>query len=92
MGIHVMRKDIRSLSVPVGNKDLLMYNAHRIFRPATIYGQLKNSMKLQSFTLVKDYKVTTSEFNAGADEEGQLNSIAARLGEYDCGIFIFQKL
>lgn len=80
------------LSVPVGNKNLLMYNAHRIFRPVTIYEQVEGTLTLQSFTVVKDYRITTTDFPmTGGNVKGTLDDIADRLGKYDCGIFIFIK-
>ena len=79
------------LSVPVGNRDLLMYNAHRIFHPANIYEEVKKELSLLSFTVVRDYTVTTSEFTVETAVEDRLDGIADSLGEYDCGIYIFRK-
>ena len=78
------------LSVPVGCSDVLVFNAHRIFMPITIYNQVCNLMSLESFTLIQNFKMQTFTFNSEDDVQEKLTNIAKTL-DYDCGIFILRK-
>lgn len=79
------------VSVPVGNKDKLMFNAHRIFRPSTIYSAVSNEMFLESFTRIYDYSLKTQKFAREEDVSEFIETVDQNLGDYDCGIFIFKK-
>lgn len=70
-------------SCPIGRQDKLYFNAHRVFKPQTIICVL-NQMKLVSFAYVHDYKL----YEVPID---RMNSCLQRLGDYDCGLFVFQK-
>ena len=80
------------LSVPCGNKDLLMFNAHRIFTPITIYKEISNVMRLESFTRVHNYTTEQFKFSDKSNCDSELEKITESLSEYDCGIFIFKKI
>lgn len=79
------------ISVPCGNNDVLMFNAHRIFLPCTIYNELKDSMTLNSFTKLQNCKMETFNFTDKDNVLSELSEISKSLGKYDCGIFIFRK-
>lgn len=79
------------VSVPLGNEDVLMFNAHRIFAPITIYNEIKDMMKLESFSKIQNCNVTTFPFENEENVDKKLVEIAKTLGKYDCGIFILRK-
>lgn len=68
------------LAVPVGTTEKVCFNAHRIFSPSTIRDTL-SELNLISFAYIHQYKIVESSF-----EDFQKNG-----GEYDCGLFVFQK-
>lgn len=83
------------LSVPVGQCETVMFNAHRIFDPMTIIKNLVPTFKLIEFTLLHDGIKKSFCF----DKTESMDNIACMLadiqnnhmGLYDCGIFIFKK-
>jgi hypothetical protein len=91
----IKRNGLLFLSVPVGKNELVMFNAHRIFRPFTIVNELYPDMRLLEFACIHDAKITTIDFN----NSGQFERIRTvleeysdnKLGDYDCGIFIFER-
>ncbi len=83
------------LSVPVGNRETVKFNAHRIFSPYTIVSWLQNGMKLLEFSFIHNGKRNSIDFSHEEDIEviKKVLQDTSRyaLGEYDCGIFIFEK-
>ena len=73
------------LSVPIGQEERLCFNAHRIFHPRTICNTLKN-MKFEAMYLI--HNGTVNLFDA---EEVARECYLDQLGDYDCGIFVFNK-
>lgn len=71
------------LSVPVGPKDKLCFNAHRIFDPLTIVDVL-DKCDLISFKYIHDMKIY-------AVSKTDLAGVSSLVSEYDCGLFIFKK-
>ncbi|MCR5557397.1 MAG: DUF268 domain-containing protein [Butyrivibrio sp.] len=83
------------LSVPVGKTERVCFNAHRIFNPATIVNELNPEMSLLEFTCIHDTRTTTLDFVSNRDYEKMQNVLDEytrnKLGEYDCGIFVFER-
>ena len=71
------------LSVPVGNDQKLCFNAHRVFHPRTIIYSLPN-MRLEKFAYVHNMSIKEVEL-------ADIDTIHERMGEYDCGLFVFRK-
>ena len=65
-------------SVPIGNEQKVMFNAHRIFSPETIVESLP-ALELVSFAFIHDNKIIETDIKN------------AELGDYDCGLFVFRK-
>ena len=68
------------LSVPIGINERLCFNAHRIFSPYTI-GEALDNLYLESFSYIHDYRVIESDFDF----------FMKNGGDYDCGMFVFEK-
>lgn len=86
--LRSMQKKIKEggmlyLSVPVGSEAKVCFNAHRIFTPSIVTDTL-DKMKLNKFAFIHDYKVTE------VSEDDYYNK-TYKLGDYDCGMFVFQK-
>ncbi len=83
------------LSVPVGRREYVMFNAHRIFSPKTIVDRA-NGIELQEFTFFHDGERTTFDFSRESDKGKITESLNyaqnVLMGDYDCGIFIFRKV
>ena len=83
------------LSVPIGKHETVMFNAHRIFHPKTILHNLSPTFTLLEFTLLHDGNRTTFDFSQSSSQdiyEEIFNEISNNLiGDYDCGIYVFQK-
>lgn len=83
--------------VPVGKRDRVRFNAHRIFRPATIVETLAPTLQLERFECVHngESKVTPYFFGEGksfSETLQQIENITDRfIGEEDDGIFVFRK-
>lgn len=73
------------LSVPVGQKEKLCFNAHRVFQPQTIC-EAANELNIQGMYLVHSGKVLFFDSKEIAEQ-----SYFAHMGSYDCGIFVFSK-
>lgn len=71
------------LSVPIGCRDHLIFNAHRIFNPRTIISELPG-MSLVKFAYIDNYKIHEVE---------NFNKIDGMMAEKDylCGLFVFKK-
>ncbi len=83
------------LSVPIGRREKVMFNAHRTFDPLTIVRALEGSMTLREFTYFHDGERITFDFSMNPDPEKRdrvFDHIRDHLlGDYDCGIFLFKK-
>ena len=73
------------VSVPCGNQDKVVFNAHRIFNPYTIINEFSDCV-LQSFAYVKDYKI--KEYSISEMEKSKIEE---NIGAYACGMFVFIK-
>lgn len=71
------------LSVPVGPRNKLVFNAHRIFAPSTIIKTL-NNMELVSFDYIHDMEV----INVKSTKWDEIDGLVS---EFDCGLFVFIK-
>jgi len=69
------------LSVPCGRKDMVCFNAHRIFSPHTIMNSVIN-LRLCSFEVINDFMVEEVDLDRDNLE---------KYGDYYCGIFTFEK-
>ena len=83
------------LSVPIGNIEMVRFNAHRIFNPYTIVRFLKDDFKLEEFTFFHNGKKTSFGFeenrNEGMERKIFEHISSSQLGNYDCGIFILRR-
>ena len=72
------------LSMPIGSRDEVHFNAHRIFHPQTILRipSIENNLKLTRFDFVDDEGDLNLDTN--------INSIKTDLN-HGCGIYTFQK-
>ena len=62
----------------VGKKNLLRFNAHRVFRPKTIIDQIDKEMELQFFGIVENWSLKQCDIELDQKEIG--------------GVFVFKKL
>lgn len=74
-------------SVPIGKKDAVYFNAHRMFEPKTILAVFSD-MELVEFSYIHDYKIKTF---MGESAKSAIENDTISLHNYDCGIFIFNK-
>lgn len=74
-------------SVPISNREGIVYNSHRVFKPTTILERF-SQLQLLEFAYIQDYKIYTLY---GEEAIKRISSNEIELGEYDCGIFIFKK-
>lgn len=71
------------ISVPVGNKDVLHFNAHRVFKISSIPNQL-SKFKLERAAYIYNYKVIDVD-------PLDIESVVLE-NEYCCGLYVFKKL
>lgn len=69
------------LSVPIGKKEKVCFNAHRIFAPETICRTLSD-LELISFAYIHNSNIILAKID---------EIVPDMLGDYDCGMFIFRK-
>ena len=81
--MKISRGGMFYLALPVGNKNRLCFNAHRIFVPELII-QTLDQMQLISFSYIQDYTIYSVPL------EGMQN-VCSHLRDYDCGLFVFRK-
>lgn len=74
------KNGILYLSVPIGNEDLVCYNAHRIYKPSTIVNEI-NNLELCSFSYIKNMEIY---------EDVTLDEYKEKQN-YLCGLFTFRK-
>lgn len=85
---RVLKKGgILYLSVPISNRNGIIYNSHRVFKPETILKVL-DKLLLVEFSYIQNYEIYSFS-GKQAIEIIQDNSII--LGDYDLGIFIMKK-
>ncbi len=72
-------------SVPISNRNGIVYNSHRVFRPNYIREHF-GEMELVSFAYIHDYKI-----NEYFGEEAEKVISDNNFNEYDCGMFVFRK-
>lgn len=72
------------LSVPVGCREKLCFNGHRVFNPMTIINGF-SILRLKEFVYIKERKIHT------VNDIKEVGKLSDKLGEYDCGIFVFEK-
>lgn len=85
---RVVRKGGRLyFSVPIGKKDSVYFNSHRIFSLSTILKSF-DEMDLVEFSYIHDYRIQTFE---GSAARALIKQGAIPIDDYDCGIFIFSK-
>lgn len=81
------------LSVPSSSNEKVMFNAHRIFHPCTIFEALSDTLSLREFSAIREGKITTLTFDAG--DTGIPDRLLAfakeHMGDYDCGMYIFRR-
>lgn len=79
------KNGILYFAVPVGRKEKLCFNAHRIFAVETILNGFPQ-LQLQTLFLIHDGRIREYTKKHVTTEEYK-----KELGDYDCGIFIFKK-
>ena len=81
------------LSVPVGPQDKVVFNAHRVFNPATIAREMLPEVSLHEFSYIADWKINTCL--SGDIKMDDLESVAKTLPEIKnngvTGLFTFKK-
>ena len=81
------------LSVPVGPKDKVVFNAHRVFNPATIAREMLPEVSLHEFSYIENWKINTCL--SGDIKLDDLESVAKTLPDIKnngvVGLFAFQK-
>ena len=81
------------LSVPVGRQDKVVFNAHRVFNPATIAREMLPEVSLYEFSYIADWKINTCL--SGDIKLDDLESVAKTLPEIKnngaTGLFAFKK-
>jgi len=79
------KEGVLYFAVPVGNREKVCFNAHRIFSPYTIINEF-TKLRLEKMYIIQGIQIYDFEPNAimkfNAEE---------LLGEYDCGVFVFRK-
>lgn len=83
----VKQKGTLYFSVPIGKRDSVYFNSHRVFNPKTIL-KIFSDMELLEFSYIHDYKVMTL---LGEEARTKIKSGSVAIENYDCGIFIFIK-
>lgn len=73
-------------SVPIGKRDKVCFNAHRIFSPLTVVNTM-DKLNLVNMFLIHDAKIIQY-----TKEEVVAQRYMENIGGYDCGIFIFKKI
>lgn len=82
---RVLEKDgYLYLSVPIGERNHIIYNAHRIFCPLTIINELKG-MSLIKFSYIENYKIYEVE-----NFDKIIDNMVGK--DYLCGCFVFRKM
>lgn len=81
------------LSVPVGPKDKVVFNAHRVFNPATIAREMLPEVSLHEFSYIENWKINTCL--SGDIKLDDLESVAKTLPDIKnngvVGLFAFKK-
>ena len=81
------------LSVPVGRNDKVVFNAHRVFHPATIAREMLPEVSLHEFSYIGNWKINTCL--SGNVELNDLNEVAKILPDIKnngvMGLFKFTK-
>ena len=83
--------------VPVGKVERVQFNAHRIFRPATIIEAVSPTLELERFDCVHETQTRVIPYISGNGKDlseilRMTDEITDRfLGLNDSGIFVFQK-
>ena len=73
-------KGLLYLAVPIANRDVLHFNAHRVFNPITIINQVLGA-ELLEFRYIKNMNISKPIIELAKED----------YGEYSCGLFIFRK-
>ena len=80
------------LSVPVGDEEKLVFNAHRVFSPLSILQQVEKDVILSCFALIHEGKIIEYHFDKAESAYEKLEKVVLpQLGNDDCGIFIMEK-
>lgn len=96
--LHAIKRKLKVggtfyLSVPVGNRERVQFNAHRIFYPLTIVNELLPELELYEFSYVDvpNTRIVTC-FKGGKDSSILDYVTRNELGEYLTGLFTFKKV
>ena len=82
------------LSVPVGKLDKVVFNAHRVFNPMTIIGELSPELELIEFSYVRNWKIHTclsGNFNQSVMERTIEKFLVDIKNNGEMGLFAFKK-
>lgn len=92
--LHAIKRKLKVggtfyLSVPVGNKDRLQFNAHRIFKPMTIVDELVPELSLYEFSYID---IPNSKIVTRLKGSNDLSILSRPLpADYLTGLFTFKK-
>lgn len=81
----VDRGGLLYLSLPISNKNGVLYNSHRVFTPKYIMNVFEG-FNVCSFAYIRDYKI-----HEYVGEEAIAVIEANEFLEYDCGMFVLEK-
>lgn len=95
--LHAIKRKLKVggtfyLSVPVGNRERVQFNAHRIFKPLTIVNELLPELELYEFSYIDVPNTRIVTCIKGGSDIPILNYVTQNLlGEYMVGLFTFKK-
>lgn len=95
--LHAMKRKLKAggtlyLSVPVGSKECVQFNAHRIFKPMTIIKELAPELTLHEFSYVDVPNTRIATCLKGTFNADILEYVTAnQLGKMRTGLFTFKK-
>lgn len=95
--LHAIKRKLKVggtfyLSVPVGNRERVQFNAHRIFKPLTIVNELSPELELYEFSYIDVPNTRIVTCFKGSKDISILDYVTRNeLGEYIMGLFTFKK-
>ena len=95
--LHAIKRKIKVggtfyLSVPVGNRERVQFNAHRIFKPLTIVNELLPELELYEFSYIDVPNTRIVTCFKGGNDISVLDYVTKNLLEGDrTGLFTFKK-
>ena len=94
--LHAIKRKIKVggtfyLSVPVGNRERVQFNAHRIFKPLTIVNELLPELELYEFSYIDVPNTRIVTCFKGGNDISVLNRPLPPVKNYLTGLFTFKR-